>query len=480
MTGNRSEREIERRWKESRGCPWRRSLRSVAWMAGAATLGLGLLSPAPGAGAVTKPAETADQVLVSENESWNRYLHDALRLPAWLDLGIEQRTRFEFLEDPWRPGEPDKQSQSVHRTRLRVGIDGPGPLRFLAELQDSRVYGDGPSDFTALSVDKLDVLQLFASAKTLDLLGTGLRADVHIGRMTMDFGSRRLVGRNSFRNITNTFDGIHLQLGDGKAWRVRAFFNQPVTLEEGYFDNESSADRRFWGVAYEDKGTSWLNLDAYYFGLRGYEPDVEYHTLGVRGCRQPQPRQLDYELELIGQLGDSSGRDHSAFFGHAELGYTLDLPWSPRLLGQFEYASGTADPSGDESHTFNTLFGTRRADLVATGIFGPFRRSNILSPGVRLVVSPHPKVKAQLKVRYWQLAQARDAFVGTGLQDPTGDSGRNLGTDVELSVRWTPMPWLDVDAGYDHWFKGPYLDRVPNASSTHDSDYFYASTQLRF
>src|SRR4030042_6269250 len=101
MTGSRSEWEIERRWKGSRGGPW--FLRSVVRTAGAAVLGFALMGSPHGASAVTKPAETADQVLVSENESWNRYLHDALRLPAWLDLGIEQRTRFEFLEDPWRP-----------------------------------------------------------------------------------------------------------------------------------------------------------------------------------------------------------------------------------------------------------------------------------------------------------------------------------------------------------------------------------------
>jgi hypothetical protein len=193
-----------------------------------------------------------------------------------------------------------------------------------------------------------------------------------------------------------------------------------------------------------------------------------------------QPRQLDYELELIGQFGDWDGRDHSAFAGHAELGYTLDLPWSPRLVGQFDYASGTADPSGDETHTFVFLFGARRFDLAPTGIYGPFRRSNILSPGVRLVLSPHPKLKTELKVRYWELAQARDNFIGTGLQDPTGASGRNLGTDIELRVRWKPTPWLAVDAGYDHWFKGSYLDRVPNASSRRDSDYVYLATRFRF
>jgi hypothetical protein len=443
-------------------------------------LGLVLAGPAQGSGGATRPPETADAVLVSENESWNRYLHDALGLPSWLDLAVEHRTRFEFLEDPFRPGEPDTQSQYPQRTRLRVGADGPGPLRFLAELQDSRTHGDGPRDSTATNIDNLDVLQLFVSAKTLDLLGSGLRADVHLGRLTLDVGSRRLVARNRFRNTTNSFDGVHLQLGDGEAWRVRAFLTRPVVRDPNYFDDDSSSKRRFWGVAYQDERIGWLRLDAYYFGLRNRERDLELHTLGLRGSRPPGPGQIDYELELIGQLGDMGDRDHSAFAGHAELGYTLDLPWSPRLVGQFDYASGSADPNGDESHTFSFLFGARRFDLVQTGIYGPFRRSNILSPGVRVIVSPHPKVQAQLKFRYWELAQRRDAFVGTGLRDATGAAGRHLGAEIELRVQWKPTPWLAVDAGYNHWFKGSYLDRVADVSSTSDSDHVYLQTRFWF
>ena len=471
---------MERREMAAQGLARRCRLPWIPWSVLLTTLGLALAGPVQGAGGVTRPAETADAVLVSENESWNRYLHDALGLPSWLDLAIEHRTRFEFLEDPFRPGEPDTQSQYPQRTRLRVGADGPGPLRFLAEFQDSRTHGDGPRDFTLLDVDKLDVLQLFVSATALDLAGTGLRADAHLGRMTLDVGSRRLVARNGFRNTTNSFDGVHLQLGDGEAWRVRLFLNRPVSRDPHYFDDDSSSKRRFWGAVYEDKRIGWFNLDACYLGLRDRELGLEYHTLGVRGSRPPGTGRIDYELELIGQFGDQGDRDHTAFAGHAELGYTLDLPWSPRLVGEFDYASGTADPNGSQSHTFSFLFGARRFDLVQTGIYGPFRRSNILSPGVRLVVAPHPKLQAEFKLRYWELAQARDAFVGTGLRDATGSAGRHLGMDIELRARWKPTPWFAVEAGYNHWFKGSYLDRVANVSSTSESDHVYLETRFWF
>jgi len=98
-------------------------------------------------------------------------------------------------------------------------------------------------------------------------------------------------------------------------------------------------------------------------------------------------------------------------------------------------------------------------------------------------VTPRPDVKAWLKIRHWRLAQEKDAFVGSGLSDPTGGAGDRLGTDLELFVQWTPRPWLLLEAGYDHWWKGSYLDDVPppaaGAPSADDSDYFYLSVRFR-
>ena len=87
--------------------------------------------------------ETADEILISEKESWHRALHGALGFPHWLDLGVEQRTRYEALIHPFRPGEPNRQIQYPQRTRLRLQADCSCRLRFLAELQDSRHLAGG-------------------------------------------------------------------------------------------------------------------------------------------------------------------------------------------------------------------------------------------------------------------------------------------------------------------------------------------------
>ncbi|MBY0401621.1 alginate export family protein [Myxococcota bacterium] len=439
-----------------------------------------------------KPVETADAVLHVENVSWGRQLHDALRLPDWFDIAVDHRDRFEFLDDPWRPGESRTQTQIVERSRLRIGIDAPGGIRLLGEFQDARIFNDRPNDFRLNAVDHLDVLQLFVSATRKNLFGRGLRFDAHAGRLTLDLGSRRLLARNDFRNTVNAFDGLHLQLGgDDRKWRVRAFYVLPVAVRDSdLMNNRPSTRRRFWGVAFEDLRNPWLQLDVAYLGLEDLPGNRSYRTYDLRLYRRPAPAQIDYEGEIAAQFGErgtaTADRDQSAWMTHVELGYTLGVPWSPRLAAQLDYASGNDDPSDDDSHAFDALYGARRFDLMPTGIFGAFRRTNILSPGVRFGLQPSKTIRLDVKVRYWMLDEARDAFAGTAgpgggaLTDASGNAGRDLGTDLELRARWDAREWLAFDVGYDHWWKGRYLDEVANARTQGDADYFYLQSRVRF
>ena len=469
-----------------------RSIR-IAFASAAMLSALARPSAAEAPSAVWKPAEPADAVLHAENVVWSRHLHDALRLPDWFDLAAENRTRLEFLDDPWRPGESQKQTQIVQRNRLRFGADAPAGIRFLAEIQDARVFNDRPNDFVSNSVDHLDVLQLFVSATQKDLFGRGLRADAHAGRMTIDVASRRLLARNDFRNTVNAFDGVHLQLGsDDRMWRVRGFFTFPVAIRDSdLMNNRLSTRRRFSGVAFEDLRNPWAQLDAYGLFLDDLPGNRSFRTWGLRAYRRPAPAQVDYEGEVAGQFGDRKSaaqgtRDQSAWMVHAELGYTFGVAWSPRIAAQFDYATGNDDPSDDDVHAFDPLFGARRWDLMPTGVFGAFRRTNLVSPGVRLGLQPSKTIRLDLKVRHWRLDEARDAFAGSGspaggaLTDASGDAGRDLGTDLELRARWEAREWLAFDVGYNHWWKGRFLDDVPATRRRGDADYFYAQSRVRF
>ncbi len=436
-----------------------------------------------------KWVETADQVLIQKSQvQWRGYLKSVLKTPAWLDLGVEHRTRYENITNPFRKGELGTAQQIPQRTRVRLGLSGQ-VFRFLVEYQDSRTHLAGPGDFITTSVvNENDIQQLFVSATLRNVLGTGLRTDLHFGRINMDFGRRRLVARNRFRNTTNAFDGAHWNLAHEDAWRVRAFLVRPVNRRFGAVDVLfGGEDRLFWGLYYETHQVPLLETNLYYFGLNEKPPEIDsqrqYATFGFRLYQSPKKGGFDYEGESVWQVGTKRNKDHFAHFQHAELGYTFDARWTPRLVAQYDYASGTANPAGTFNQTFDTLFGARRFEYTPTGIFGPFFRSNISSPGVRVILKPGPAVKLTLKLRAWYLAQSRDAWVGSGLQDPTGGAGNVLGEDVELRVQYNPNLNLSVDAGYDHFFKGSYIQslaKVPGNPPATDTDYFYIQIELKF
>ncbi len=438
--------------------------------------------------------EPADAVLIRRKEvEWSRYLKTALKLPDWVDLGIENRMRFESYDHPWRStqtiGGGQTDSQVALRSRVRVGL-GNGPFRFLFEGQDSRAYwNNDPGDFVNnTTVNEWDILQLFGSLTLDNVVGSGLRTDLHFGRMTLDFGSRRYVARNNFRNTTNAFDGVHWQVGQGKTWRFRAFLVAPVIRDQVKLD-EFNAESVFWGTYVESHHFPWFNVNAFYFGLNDQQFQNKnlhrtYSTFGLRLFKPPAINEFDYELEGAIQTGHLGQLDHFAYNPNAEGGYTFSLPGTPRFLVQYTYASGTRTPGGSQDGNFDPLFGVRRFDLMPTGIFGPFVRSNISSPGWRLIVKPAPNWTVQVKQRFWYLAQASALYVGGLLQDSTGGAGNYLGHDLEFRVQWALSNNLDFDVGYDHWFKGSYFDRLPAsanlpAGGNEDTDYFYLQMRIR-
>ncbi|WP_394751751.1 alginate export family protein [Crenothrix sp.] len=449
--------------------------------------------------------ELPDEALIPASKiKWNRLAKAALNLPEWMEFSLSQRTRFESVSHPWRNGQSsDTDVQLPLQSRIHVGVNH-GPFWVMFEGQDSRTHFAGARDFNTNTVtNQFDVLQLFGSATLRNINNIGLRTDFHIGRITMHVGSGRLVGRNGYRNTTNSFDGAHFVMGNDKDWRVRTFLTSPVQIDPTHLD-ESSNSRLFWGAVFETSQLSWLNGEAYYYGINDKKDPAKtrtFSTFGIRGYQSPAKAstftqqdfgKVDYEFEGAAQTGKTNSKDLFAYMGHAELGYTFNTTWFPRFNAEYDYASGTNNPNGNNNHTFDRLFGVRRSDMMETGIFGPFFRSNIESVGTRFTLQPRDDLKLFAKHHVWYLAQAKDAFVGSNLNndfkplsDKTGSAGRFLGHDIELVGSWKLKSNVVVEAGYIHWFKGDYFDRLPAsaglpANGQKDSDYFFVSTELRF
>ena len=432
--------------------------------------------------------EYPDQVLIQEDKEikWSRYLSAALGTPDWLDLAAAVRLRREGFDSPFGAGQKGSTWQWAQRSRFRISTRWQA-FRAQVEFQGSSSGEDAQTDVVGTSTfDAANVQQMFVSATLQNFLESGLRTDLHVGRINLDLGHRRLISRSRFGNTSQAFDGIHWNLGNQSHWRFRAFFVEPVLNKDttNRLALFSEDDQLLWGLFFDTQQLPWFRTNLYYFGLNddtGLRRN--YSNFGLRVYQPPEIGRYDFESESIVQMGKRAGMDHFAYFQHVSFGYTFDLPWSPRLMAMYDYASGTASPNGNYSQTFDGLFGARRFEFSPTSLFGPFFRSNISSPGIRLIFKPRPLLIINVKYRAWYLAQSRDAWVNSGLQDSTGRSGNFLGQDVEVRVQWHPWPNLSFDAGYDHFFKGSYIKNqtaVQGNPPAHDTNFFYFQTEVKF
>ncbi|MEM7308257.1 MAG: alginate export family protein [Planctomycetota bacterium] len=462
-------------------------------------------APARADGGQAAPAQPAEATEVPAPADGPWRIEERAGFPEWLELGVEQRTRYEYLDEDFRASNAGEENELFAlRTLVDVTLH-EGPLRATAELMDSRQYGapdDAPVNTTI--VNPVELLQAHVGYRAEGVFTADDALDMQLGRQTLNLGSRRLVARNRFRNTINSFTGLQAAWSGAAEETVRAFAFFPVRRlprdQDELLDNEIEFDEEreetlFYGI-HAAKSFPERDLDAevYIYGLdEDDEDDVATRdrriwTAGARLLRAPAEREFGFEWESMYQFGDSRAStsaadqtdlDHSAHFHHLSVGYRFPGESKPTLECLFDYASGDDDPDDDENNRFDTLFGARRFEFGPTGIFGAFARSNLVSPGLRLKLSPAASTQVMLAHRLHYLASDTDAWTTSGLVDPSGDAGSFLGQLAEIRVRHDLVSKnLRLEGGVAHLFAGDFIDDAPNATVQGDSTYAYLGATL--
>ena len=427
-------------------------------------------------------------------------IQNALSFPTWFSLSGQHRTRFENLGEQFRTTENGGDQVLVLRTLVLAEMDFD-KIKFAAEMEDSRSYlGDDGTPLSASVVNPLELLQAYVDIPTNNLFLDGSKSHLRGGRMTMDVGSRRLVSRNRFRNAINAFTGADWQWTGPEKQQFRLFYTLPIQRRDSgnILDNDARFDKehtgvRFWGVYYAPANLPWGDhREVYLFGLN--EDDVkgwqtrnrDLYTPGFRIYREPAKNKFDYQIESVFQFGKSRSStsaanvtdlDHFAHFQHIEVGYTFNANWSPQLLLQYDYASGDDDPDDNDNNRFDTLYGARRFDFGPTGIYGPFARSNLSTPGIRLKLKPDANLTSFISLRGFWLADDDDAWTTTGIRNAPGESDSYIASQIEIRVRWELIPKnLRIEGGVAYLFAGDLMD---NAGKD-DTTYFYTQAVVWF
>ena len=143
-------------------------------------------------------------------------------------------------------------------------------------------------------------------------------------------------------------------------------------------------------------------------------------------------------------------------------------------MSSTDYGSGDADPVDGQWNRFDGLFGHRRVELAPTSIYGALGRENIDTVGVRVSVAPSTRTDAFAVYRVVRLAAAADAFASTGVRDPTGQSGRDGGQQIDVRFRtWIQPGVVRLELGATHLIAGRFLRSAPNATREGNTTFFY-------
>lgn len=430
-------------------------------------------------------------------------LHDAIGAPDALRLSGSFRTRGEVIDGQFRPDKASSDQLLSVRTTLFAEYD-TGPVRFGAEFRDARGYGQARnSSADSGVVNTLEFSQYYLGLDLADALGAQSDTTIEIGRMTMALGSARLIARQGFRNSMNAYTGVRFERRTNDKQQFTAFWTMPnIRLprdNEAILDNESQWDRettdvQLFGAFLSEPLGKDITLELYGYGLverdaPGFETTNRHlFTPGLRVSRKAAAGRVDFDVELIGQVGharksraasDQIARDVAAWSVHASVGHRWTEALQPRVSAFFDYASGNR--ANDRVGRFDFLYGGRRFEFGPSALFGPVSRSNLISAGARAEIVPAKGVSLSLAHRALWLASATDSFGLTGVRDPSGRSGRFAGKQLDLQlVHWIVPQRTQLDLGYAHLFKGNFLRTAPNAPATGDSSYGYAAVTFTF
>lgn len=420
------------------------------------------------------------------------------------------RLRAETIDGQPRAGFGD--TDTLFNTRLRLLAEYRiKPLRLVAELYDSRVWGDdATTPVTTGEVNTAELVQLHAALDLGDALGKGTRLNLLVGRTTLTMGSGRLIVSDDYRNTTQGYTGVKADLSLPGRVRLSGIYVLPqvrlpddrpgLNRQRVVWDRESFAQVLWGGMAGKTFGGAHLfggrgltvEASAYHFGEHDTPGrptrDRSLNTVGLRAFVPPATGHWDGEAEVMGQFGQTATSlaqgaalaPVGASFVHLRAGYAFPGKWKPHVSVDFDRASG--DGPGNRTHgRFDTLFGQRRLDFAPSGLYNATTRGNVISPGLKLEAAPSPRLDGFFYYRALWLAEAHDVFASTGVRDPAGQSGRFAGHQIDADVRWWALPKrLRLELCTTFLAKGRFLREAPNSPGGHVTKYISANAAVFF
>jgi len=280
------------------------------------------------------------------------------------------------------------------------------------------------------------------------------------------------VGHVSWLNAARTFDAVRVTIRQS-TFSVDVFGASLVRILDGPFDRSGNGNRLAGAYGTTTTLVPLGTIEPYVFWRRDVNLQTETATVGDLGqatvgvrLAGRMPGRLDYGIEIAAQRGSLGSDDVEAWAGHWQLRETLPGAAAVRLTGEYNYASGDADPADGVRGTFDHLYPTPHDKY---GLANQIGWKNIHHARTGVEFTPVRGLPVTANYHSWWVAEKRDGIytaIGAPLaRVPAGATSRHVGQELDAQVSRALMPQLQLAAGYAHIFTGGFLKQAtPGAS----------------
>lgn len=417
---------------------------------------------------------------------------------ASVDISGSVRARYEALDNQYRATGSESDSQVAARTTLMLDYSA-NRWSVTAEMMDSRAFL--LADDAIINTSIVNITEIIQAR--LNWITTDGKFRLSLGRFTQDLGTRRLVGRNNYRNTTNAFAGLLAKYGSGEDNRYTLFVASPLRIRPAAgpdllspryeTDNQDESSRLIAVHGLFQQVMGEFDAETYFLRLKEEDDKDEpttnkkLNTLGVRLVKPRSGGEWDLDTEAIFQWGkrrqtnsplDLDDLDVRAFLLSARAGF---MPGdSQRWSLAFDVVSGDKALTNNRFERFDTLYGPSVPDFGFTGIYGAVSRANLIAPEVRWEFFGK-QLDAYVAWRAIWLQSASDAFGRSGVHDPAGASGRFAAQQLHGQVRyWLIEQRVRLESGFALLVHEKFLRAAPNAPGFGDTSYVFTAINFSF
>lgn len=401
------------------------------------------------------------------------------QLPSWLRFSGEERIRMEGYDNGgFKPNNTD--FYLLQRLRLNMKIQPVWWLKIFAQSQDAREFFKGGVP-AAPYQDTWDLRLAYAEIGDMERGFFSLR----VGRQEINLGDERLVGSSPWTNGARSFDAARLRLHHKKL-RADIFAASVVVLRDGGLGEITPGNNLYGLYGGMDNVVPNSTIEPYLLWRSQSDVKAQLGGIGTYDMKVPGlrwvgrlPGNFDYNTEIAFERGSVLKDSIDAWAGHWLMGYKAPaLPFSPRFLAEYNYATGSASSKLGQRNTFDQLYPTAHDKYGLADQVG-WKNIHHLRFGPEFTLTSRWSLASRYS-DYW-LANAHDALYNTSnsvvAQMANGTAGRWVGQEIDLVNAIKVSKITTIGAGLSHIFPGTFL-KLATPGLSYTAPYLFFQTMF--